>query len=288
VKRLLVVLACAACGSEGTAPPPPRPVARDAGPRADATAAPVDRRFVGVVVAAESVDVAPRFEGVVATVLVRAGDTVVAGQVVASMDQKSMQEALRGVEASLGAAIASKRQADVDVEDARRKLAVETRAVADGVSPSTNLDESRLGVKRAEATVQRASSTVAAESSRVQIARSHLADTSLRAPSAGTVAMRFKDPGATVAAGAPIVRVVGKAGFRLRFAVPPEQSQRLIIGAQVQVDVETFTTPLSAAIRQISPALDPASGMIIAEAELIADAEIQARLRPGLAAWVQE
>lgn len=283
-----VLLLLVACGSESGRRPIPPP--RDAGVavRADAAVAAADRGFIGVIAAAESVDIAPRFEGVVATVTVRAGDTVTAGQVVAEMDQKSMQEALRGAQAALGAAVAAKRQSDVGVEDAKRKLELERRAVETGISASSVFEEARLAVKRAEAAAAQASSTVAAESSRVQTARSHLADTALRAPSPGTVAMRFKDPGATVAAGAPIVRVVGTAGFRLRFAIPPERAQRLALGAQVEVEVETFPGLLSATVRQVSPALDPASGMIVAEAELIADAATTAQLRPGLAAWVKE
>ena len=273
--------------ARGAAGPARPAIPRDAGAAVPADAA-AERGFVGVIAAAESVDIAPRFEGVVAAIRVRTGDPVVAGQIVAEMDPKSMQEALRGAEAALGAAVASKRQANVDVEDARRRLVIETRAVADGVSPAMQLEEARLAVKRAEAAAQRAASTVAAESSRVQIARDHLADTALRAPSSGTVAMRFRDPGATVAAGAPIVRIVGKTAFRLRFAVPPERAQRLAVATEVDVEVETFAAPLAAAVRQISPALDPASGMIIAEAELLADAATQARLRPGLAAWVRE
>jgi hypothetical protein len=39
-------------------------------------------------------------------------------------------------------------------------------------------------------------------------------------------------------------------------------------------------------IRQISPALDPASGLVFVEAELIAEPAVQQRLQPGLAAWV--
>src|SRR5258706_10666983 len=137
------------------------------------------------------------------------------------MDPKSMQEELRAAQAALGAAVAAQRQADVDVEDARRKLAVETKAVADGVSPKINVDEAKLAVKRAEAALAKAASTVAQESSHAQTARDHLSDTDLRAPTDGTVSMRFKDPGATVAAGRPIVRAVRPGGLRLNVRVPP-------------------------------------------------------------------
>ena len=279
-------LMLAACGSEHTEPPRPEPKgsgARHLPPPADAAPA---RGYVGVITAAESVDIAARFPGVLARVLVRAGDAVTAGQVVAELDPKQMEEDLRGATAALGAASAAKRQADVDTEDARRKLVLETKAVANGVSPQSALEEAKLAVRRAEAAAQRAAATIAAESSRVQTARDHLADTTLRAPAAGIVGMRFKDPGATVGVGVPIVRIVGQNGLRLRFAVPPDRSRDLTVGAAVHATIDTLDKPVRATIRQVSPALDPASGMVVVEAELDPSDPNVTRLRPGLAAWV--
>ena len=276
-----------ACGGDRTPTPVPKQAPRDARVATAPIDAPPSRGYVGVITASDSVDIAPRFQGVVATILVRVGDTVTANQVVASMDQKSMQEELRAAQAALGAAVAAKRQADVDVDDARRKVALETKAVADGVSPRTTLEEAQFGLKRAQAASERASSTVAAESSHVQTARDHVSDTSLRAPTSGTVAMRFKDPGATVPAGGAILRIVGRGGLRLRFAVPPDEAHALAPGASVHATIETIATAVIATIRQVSPALDQASGMIIIEAELSPDATTSAQLRPGLAAWVK-
>jgi multidrug efflux pump subunit AcrA (membrane-fusion protein) len=202
------------------------------------------------------------------------------------MDRKSMEEELRAAQAQYGATAAAARQAEVDVEDARRRLQLETKAVAEGISPRATLDEARLAVKRAQAAASKARSAVAQESSHVQTARDHLADLALRAPAEGTVAMRFKDPGSTVPAGTPIVRIVGRgAALRLKFAVPPDRAQKLEPGSAVKVTVDTVAAPVTATIRQVSPALDPSSGMIIVEAELGSDGA-SANLRPGLAAWV--
>ena len=281
MKRWLLVVA--ACGSPSE--PPPAPVPRPV-THAPSDAAAVAQGFVGVITAADSVDLAPRFQGVIATVAVRAGDKVTSGQVVAEMDRKAMLEELRATEAALGAASAAKRQADVDVADARRKLELETKAVADGVSPKMKLDEAKLEVDRAVAAAAKAGATVAAEASHVQTARDHLADLALRAPHDGTVAMRFKDPGATIAAGTPIVRIVGQGGLRLRFAVPPDQARGLAPDQKVHATVDTIAQPVAGVIRQVSPTLDPASGMVIVEAELAGDPATN-ELRPGLAARVK-
>ncbi|MBA2540988.1 MAG: efflux RND transporter periplasmic adaptor subunit [Deltaproteobacteria bacterium] len=282
MRPLLFAVVVIACGDRDVRPP----VVRDAGlvidkkPVVDAPAP----GFIGVIAAAESVDIAPRFQGVIAAIRVRPGDKVTVGQIIAEMDQKSMLEELRAAEAALGAAAAAKRQAEVDVEDAKRKALLESEAAAKGISSQSVADEAKLAVKRTEAAAQRAGSLVAAETSHVQTARDHLTDNVLKAKFDGTVAMRFRDPGSTVAPGTAIVRIVGRGGPRLRFAVPPERARALTLGTKVTASVETIPTPITAIVQQVSPALDPASGMIMIEAEIETPG---ADLRPGLAATVR-
>jgi len=282
--RRLVLVMLVACSDHQVAP---IPIARDAGAGDRKPVVAADAAlpgFVGVIAAAESVDIAPRFQGVVATIRVRPGDKVTAGQIVAEMDPKSMQEELRAAEAALGAAMAAKRQAEVDVEDAKRKAVLEAEAAAKGITAQSVADEARLAVKRAEAASSRAGSMVAAESSHVQTARDHLTDNVLRAKFDGTVAMRFRDNGATVPAGGAVVRIVGRGGPRLRFAVPPDRAQPLTLGTKVSATVETVPTPITATIQQVSPALDAASGMVLIEADIQGETSA---LRPGLAATVR-
>jgi RND family efflux transporter MFP subunit len=280
VKRLLLLLA--ACGGDPTPQAPPRPVHADARLAATADASP--QRFTGVLSAAEVVDITPRVAGVIAKVTVGAGDRVEAGQIVAEMDPMQLREELRAAEAALAAASAATRQAAVDVEDARRKLVLETKAVASGVSAQTQLDEARLGVKRAEAAVERAHSSQAAEAARAQNAKDQLTNSGLKAPFAGTVEKRYRDAGNRVEAGQPIVRIVGHGKMRLRFAVPPELVKRVPVGAAVTATIDTIAHSIPATVKQVSPAVDPASGLILVEAELN---DAQAELRTGLAAWVE-
>ena len=268
----------------------PLPVARDARvavAHSDAGVEAPSRGYIGVITASESVDIAPRFQGVVADVKVRAGDEVTQGQVIAEMDQKSMQEELRAAESALSSARASYHAAEVDVADAKRKVALETEAVKNGIEPRANLEEATMGLERARAAAQKAASNVATEASHAQTAKDHVHDTALRAPSDGTVLFRFKDNGATVAAGTPIVRLVGHGGLRLRFAVPPDRARSLAPNGKVAATIDTVAQPVAGVIRRVSPALDPASGMIIVEAELAPDAAVAPQLRPGLAAWVR-
>ena len=126
-----------------------------------------------------------------------------------------------------------------------RSAKLEAEAAAKGISSTSVADEARLAVKRAEAAAQRATSMVAAESSHVQTARDHLTDNVLRAKFDGTIAMRFRDDGATVPAGGAIVRIVGRGGPRLRFAVPPDRARAFVLGTRVSATIETIAVLLA-------------------------------------------
>lgn len=242
-------------------------------------------RLVGVVTAAESVDITPRIAGVISKVNVAAGDAVSKEQVVVEMDPATLQEELRAAEAAVGAATAARLQAMVDIEDAIRTVKAETTAVGLGVSPTNALDDAKFKLKRAEAAFQKAASTQAAEASRARTATDHVSKSILRAPFAGTVARRMRDAGNRVEAGMPIIRIASTGGMRLRFAVPPSLAKVAVVGAKVVASIDTLPTPLVATIKQVTPSVDAASGMIVIEAQFGTDS-LADQLRPGLAAWV--
>lgn len=285
MKRVVMVL-LAACGADRTPPP----AVHDARVVAHADAG-VDggqpRSYVGVVTADQVVDITPRFAGVIADVKVHVGDAVTAGQVVVEMDPKSMQEELRAAQATVASARATANQALVDFKDAKRKVGVEAEAVKNGIEASEKLDEAKAALDHASAAYQKAESDVETAKSHAQTAQDHVHDTGLRAPADGTVLLRYKDPGANVAASDKILRILGHGGMLLRFAVPPDHIREFAAQGKVEAKIDTIATPVKAVIRQISPALDPASGLIFVEAELAPDPAVAPQLQPGLAAWVK-
>ncbi|HLL20685.1 MAG TPA: efflux RND transporter periplasmic adaptor subunit [Kofleriaceae bacterium] len=280
-RRTLLVVALVACNDGALMPAAPVPREPVTFPGLPVKVP----RYVGVLTASESVEVAPRVAGNIAAVHVRVGDVVTVDQVIAELDPALLRIDLRAAEAAHTAAAATTRAANVEVGDARRRLLLETRAVATGVSPAQDLEEARVSVRRTEAALQRAQAVQASEASRAQAARDQLASSQLRAPFAGVVARRYRDAGNRVDAGAPIVRVDRRGSTRLIFAVPPQDGSRVVPGLRVQVTVETVAAPLAAVVEQVSPTIDPASGLIFIEAELVAGS-LADELRSGLAAWV--
>jgi RND family efflux transporter MFP subunit len=280
-----------ACGSEPSAPPAakpapaPTPALTEPAPEGVAVPpAPEDRGFVGVIAPVEAVDVAPPFNGKLTAVHARPGDRVTAGQVLAEVEPKPLREELAMAAAALRAAKAGARQARVDVRDAERQVKSEKRAVAEGVSPKRQYEEALYTLERARAAAAGASAAVAEAEARVDSAKNRLDDTAVRAPFAGTVAMRLRDRGADTGPGAPVVRLLGEGGLRVRFAVPPEDARRFTPSTAVSIDVEGTPGPLRGTVRQVSPELDGPSRMIFVEAELETG---DAPLQPGLPARVR-
>lgn len=241
-------------------------------------------QYIGVLTAAQTVSIVPRVAGLLSKVHVGVGDEVVVDEVVAEMDPVQMQEELSAAQAALAAASSAVTKAMVDVEDARRKLALETKAVEQGVSPTQNVEEARLNVKRADAIAQQARSARNVEAARLQTVKANVTDTRLRAPFAGTVAQRYRDAGNRVEAGQPIVKIVGHGSMRLRFGVPPQVAKSFPVGTKVDAKIDTIATPVSATVKQVPPSVDVASGLIFVEAEL---ESAPPDVRPGLGAIVK-
>jgi membrane fusion protein, multidrug efflux system len=290
-RALLLALVLAACDGSNGPPAAPAPGgsaahATDGGVAATGPVADASPGFIGVIAPSQLVDIAPQVPGVLASVSVRAGDPVKAGDAVAEMDPNSMQDQLRAEQGAVSAAEAAYTQAGVDLQEARRRLKLETQAVKDGISPRQNVDEARSGVKRAEAALSHAAADVKAERARLDTAKKHVADTTLKATFDGIVSNRYHDGGATVQAGEPIVRIVRLEGARLKFAVPAERAKGLTLGQTVTATVDGVAAPVTAAIRQISPAPDPSSQLIFVEAEP-SPSDAATGLRPGLGALVR-
>jgi RND family efflux transporter MFP subunit len=282
MRHLAAIVLVMACNVEQQKILPSEPAPTQVRDAAPADAGPT--QFIGVLTAAQTVSIVPRVAGLLSKVHVGVGDEVVVDEVVAEMDPVQMKEELRAAQAALAAASSAVAKAMVDVEDAKRKLALETKAVEQGVSPTQNVEEARLNVKRTEAVAQQARSAKNVEAARVQTVKANVTDTRLRAPFAGTVAQRFRDAGNRVEAGQPIVKIVGHGSMRLRFGVPTQLANQFKAGTKVTAVIDTIPTPVPATIKQVPPGVDPASGLILVEAELEGTPK---DVRPGLGAIVK-
>lgn len=255
-----VVAAGALAGMLTRAPRPAQAVAAPPPPSVaipSRVSAPAPRDYLGVVLSGESVELAPKTEGRLQSVLVKSGQHVARGAVVAELDVSSLKHALSVAQAALA--------------DAQQRLSRRTRLAA-GVLSQEELANARINVveKRGRVTELKAS----------------LADAKLRAPFDGVVAARYLDAGAMAGPTHPIVRLLGGGDARVRFAVPEGESARVSTGERARVQVKALDVPLSARVESVAPEVDAATRMVFAVARLDVPPGVAQSLTAGMVARV--
>jgi multidrug efflux pump subunit AcrA (membrane-fusion protein) len=180
----------------------------EAGPIPSAAA----HRFLGVILARSSVDVAARFEGRLRAVHVRLGDSVPSGGTIASLDVPSLRYDLDMAEATVKTALVEQERAVVELAEAEERFARRKSLSAEALASGEDLSTARYQHKLAETRLSAVRAQLAEKRSQVEKLRQSNADAEIRAPFDGIVAARYVDPGANVTPATPIVRLISARG----------------------------------------------------------------------------
>ena len=193
----------------------------------------------GVIALRDEVTLSFKIGGVIAQVLVREGESVRAGQLLATLD-------LREIDAQ----VAKARSAAAKAE---RDLARVTRLYGDSVATRQQMDDATTGAEVARADLQTA--TVNQQYARIV------------APSTGVVLRRTAEPGELVSTGAPVITLGSRtSGTIMRASLPDRDVVRLAVGnrATVRVDARPDRA-FHGVVRQIGAAADPRTGTYAVE-----------------------
>ena len=251
-------------------------VALAAGPKAvtavtsERTTYRATRRHVGTLQAWQVARLGPQsLSAFLDEVLVRPGDAVKRGQLLASLDCRRAAVASRTV--AMQARALEERQRALGDEAARVKR------MLDGGFVSEN-------------EVQQKQAQSAAEQAQLQALRSQLAgksleadDCALRAPFDGEVSERTADPGAYARPGAAVLTVIDRRTIRLTVDVPESDFEAVAPGSSADIHLLATGGRVKAPIARRSPAADVATRTIHAEIDL---ADPERRLPVGTTAEV--
>jgi RND family efflux transporter MFP subunit len=252
---LAIVFVFAGCPERDRPPPAgptPEPLAEAQGPVIDPAAA--NRGYLGVLTPRESAEVVAPFTTTVTEIIVNLGDVVEAGAKLAVLDPEPLKE-------QLAVATAEHSQAATSRSAAATALKREKAAYRAGVA-------SKSAVTEAQARLGEAGAGVRGAKARVEAIKRKLADTTMVAPIAGKIALRYVEPGARIEEGQPVIRVISSSELFVRFAIPIDDTDKLAAGDAVEVMIEGRGST-TATVKTIAPELDPIAQMILAEAELI-------------------
>ena len=195
--------------------------------------------------AVSSAVVKARVAGELQGLAVREGDTVRAGQVIASIDPTEYQARVRQLKQQADAARAQ-------VEIAKRNFDNNQALVDKGFISRTALESSQSSLTGAQATYQAA---VAA----VDVANKTLDDTALRAPITGVVSQRLAQPGERLAVDARVIEIIDPTRLELEATLAPADSVRVRTGQTARLTIEGAAQPVTATVVRINPSAQAGS-----------------------------
>jgi len=202
----------------------------------------------------ESISVVPargRIGGTVVRLKVREGDSVAAGQAIATIGDEKLVLQMRSLDAQIEALQAQANQAQIDFT--RIEGLVER-----GTVPRVKLDEQRTALNVAE-------NGLRAKTAERAVINEQLNQGQVLAPADGRVLKRLITVGSVVLAGDPIV-TVAQQNFKLRLRVPERHARFLKAGDKIRIDGAEFTgeAAKSGVVDLVYPQIE--EGRVIADA----------------------
>jgi RND family efflux transporter MFP subunit len=191
----------------------------------------------------ERIDVRSRLEGDVLTVLVREGQRVSSGQVLARLESVEQQAAAQSAEADRVAA-------QTDLNTAQWNLEQTRELHREGAIPERDL-------RAAEGAAAAARARLAAAQSRLRSASMALNDTRVLAPVSGVIETRTVSPGERVTRSQPLFTLVRSDVLELAAAVPAAQAADVRVGQTIRFSAANRT--VIGRVARISPTVDPQS-----------------------------
>ncbi len=243
-------------------------------PQEITTVAPTELRQVlqlsGSLRALDLATVKSKVAGEVRDVLVREGEPVRAGQVVAKMDG-----------AEYDARVA---QARGNLNNARAQLAIAAQARDNNQALVDKGFISRNAFDNSANQYEAARASVDAAQGALDLVTKSLNDTVLRAPIAGLVSMRYVQPGEKVAIDTKLLDIVNLQKLELEAAVPANDIGKVAIGQSVELHVEGQSGRFSGKVMRINPATQSGSRSVPVYVQL---ENPQGQLRVGMFAEAQ-
>jgi RND family efflux transporter MFP subunit len=203
----------------------------------------------GTLEARVRVTVSPKIPGRLAAILADQGDRVSAGQVLVRLDDEELRQQVaiasanrESAEAALVRLRTDKTRAVAVYEQAQKSHDRMKALIESGTGSRDDLDRAteafavaETGIARAEAAIAEGQKELVAAERTTEYHRARLADTEVRAPSAGLVVRRHKDPGDVVVPGGAVLTLIGTDEVWISAWVDETEMARVAVGQPARV-----------------------------------------------------
>jgi len=203
----------------------------------------------GTLKATQTAVVKARVAGELMDLVVREGDSVQAGQVLARIDPTEYQARWRQAQQQADAAKAQ-------VEIAQKQFDNNEALVRQGFISQTALQTSLMSLQGAQASYQAALAGA-------EVARKALDDATLKAPIAGQVSQRLAQPGERLAIDTRVLEIVNLGRFEVEAALPAQDAGPVHAGMRAQLSVEGAAQPVAAMVLRVNPSTQVGSRSVL-------------------------
>jgi HlyD family secretion protein len=217
---------------------------------------------------AQAVDVTAKYAGRLKTVTAREGDTVEAGQVVATIDTEPLEAQLRaakaqivGAQNNLRTASAQVRSTQAQVELANKQYKRAEELVKTGAvsAHERDADQAKVDVAQAnlagyQAQVAGARSAIDAATADSERLQADINDNTLKAPLSARVQSRMAEPGETVAAGGKVLSLLDLSDVYMYVFLPTADAGKVALGSDARIVLDAAPNyPIHATVSYVSP-----------------------------------
>ncbi len=238
------------------------------------------RRVTGELRALQRSRLAAREEGQVLTLLVRAGDEVEKGQVIATLDPVLAELTVASAEANLDALRASVAEQQAEVDRAQFDFDRIESLVERSSASSQEFEDARVDLASSQARYQRAVADVTAAEARLELDKQRLKDMVIRAPFNAKVISTQTDVGQWLSIGDVVCELYAVDSIEAWVDVPESVIERMSsVGDSVSVQIPALSGEIQGTITQIVPAVDPMSRLFPVRIAVPNDRNI---LQPGM------
>jgi HlyD family secretion protein len=217
---------------------------------------------------AQQVDVVAKYGGRLKTVTADEGDTVEAGQVVATIDTEPLEAELRAAEAqateaqhNLSTALAQVKVKSAESDYAGKQYTRAKPLVKTGAISQQELDVDQAKVDAAQAALSGAraqsvgaQSAIDAANATAERLKAQIADNTLRAPVRARVESRIAQPGEVVGPGGKVLTTYDLSDVYMYVFLPTDVAGKVALGSDARIVLDAMPqNPIRATVAYVSP-----------------------------------
>lgn len=239
----------------------------------------------GPLVVENQVDVLSQREGVVAVIHADVGNAVHKGDKLADLDSRQLQADRDAADAKVRALQFELNHWQEEVKVRQTDLARDEEMFRNQLITKQQVEHSRYNVEGGRFEALREAQNLKNAQDTLRSFDLELEKTRIVAPFDGVVARRYVRAGQHVAANERLFWVTALSPVSVRFTVPQEMAGKVTRGEEIEVSTQARPELRHAArIVTVSPVVDPASGMLEVQAQLLQTAP---DVLPGMTARVR-